>query len=136
MQNFLFKSLMPNSKPRIIYFAIITFIIVLGLLSRKSSSIPLYVGDILWATMVFFIIRFLLIDDSWKKVAVIALLICFTIEASQLYEANWINLIRRTLPGRLILGQGFLWSDLIAYIIGVCGGVIINRLTDKRIKNI
>ena len=47
------------------------------------------------------------------------------IEISQLYHAPWIDSIRRTTLGGLILGFGFLWSDLACYAVGVGLGVII-----------
>ena len=40
------------------------------------------------------------------------------IEFSQLYQENWIIEIRNTTLGHLVLGQGFLWSDLLAYTFG------------------
>ena len=41
---------------------------------------------------------------------------------SQLYHAPWIDAIRDTLPGALVLGYGFLWSDLACYAAGVALG--------------
>jgi hypothetical protein len=119
---------MPNffNKSRIIYFFSIVLIICLGLSSRKINFIPLFVGDILWATMIFFIVRCLLLNMSIRAIAFISILICFSVEFSQLYQAEWINVVRHTLPGRLILGQGFLWSDLIAYIAGVFIAIIVD----------
>jgi len=100
---------------------IITFIIViaLGLLSRKMAAIPLWVGDVLWALMVYLLVRALFINSSLKHVVLISLLFCFVIEFSQLYQAPWINQLRSTTLGHLILGQGFLWGDLLAYVVGV-----------------
>jgi len=46
------------------------------------------------------------------------------IEMSQLYQAEWINNIRHTTLGGLILGQGFLWSDIVAYTAGVIIGAL------------
>ena len=122
----------PHLRLRTVYLIIIGIVIALGLLSRKISIIPFFVGDTLWATMIFFIVRFILVTDSWKKVAVISLLICFAVEVSQLYQAHWINSVRRTLPGRLILGQGFLWTDLVAYTVGICVGVMVDRATHQK----
>jgi glycopeptide antibiotics resistance protein len=62
--------------------------------------------------MVFFIIRLLLIKAKKKKIALLALLLCYAIECFQLYQAEWIIEIRKTVLGRYVLGQGFLWSDL------------------------
>jgi hypothetical protein len=47
-----------------------------------------------------------------------------------LYHANWIDTIRKTTLGGLILGYGFLWSDLLAYAIGIAAGVIIEFLSE------
>jgi len=106
----------------LIYIAVI---IMLGLLSRKVAVIPVWVGDALYATMIFYIVRGLFPEKGILWIAAAELCICFTIECSQLYQASWINNIRSTLPGRLILGQGFLWTDLIAYIAGTFAGFII-----------
>jgi hypothetical protein len=38
---------------------------------------------------------------------------------SQLHHAPWIDAIRNTRPGALVLGYGFLWSDLACYVAGV-----------------
>jgi len=115
-------------RQKIIYAFIILIIIILGLLSRKTIVLPAVTGDALYASMMYFIVRFFLIKYKIKEVAIISLAICFAIEFSQLYQAPWINTIRTTLPGRLILGQGFLWVDLLAYVAGVALAVLIDRL--------
>lgn len=108
---------MTESK-RIIYALLVLVVIALGILSRKVTAIPLIVGDILYAVMMFFLIKFLLIQLRYWKVALISLSICYFIEISQLYRATWINQIRNTTIGALVLGNGFLWSDMIAYTVG------------------
>ncbi len=50
------------------------------------------------------------------------------IDLSQLYHAPWIDSIRQTTIGGLILGFGFLWSDLACYALGVGLGVAIETL--------
>ncbi|WP_413670335.1 DUF2809 domain-containing protein [Mucilaginibacter sp. Mucisp86] len=117
---------MKFKKNRITYFILIIIAIVLGLLSRHFAAIPLFIGDILWATMVYFIMRFLFINKSVKFNVIVALIFCFAIEFSQLYKAPWINDLRHTLFGRLVLGEGFLWSDLLCYAIGVGMGTGID----------
>ena len=47
------------------------------------------------------------------------LIVCFVIEFCQLLTYDWLVQLRATLPGRMILGQGFLWSDICAYAAGV-----------------
>lgn len=106
-------------KTRLYYFLFIFFIIILGLVSRKIDFIPLAVGDILYAVMIYFIVRFLFIKQKSIKIAITSIIICYTIEFLQLYQASWIVEIRNTTLGHLVLGQGFLWSDLLAYTFGI-----------------
>ena len=75
--------------------------------------------------------RFLFINFCRKKSAFVALLICYCIEALQLYNAEWIIALRATLFGRYVLGQGFLWSDILAYTLGI----VIAFFADKSFKN-
>jgi len=119
-------------KTRILYLFIICLIIILGLLSRKVDFIPLFVGDILYAVMIYFIVRFLFINFSQIKIATIAILICYTIEILQLYQASWIIEIRKNTFGHLIFGQGFLWSDILAYTLGIGISYILEKFTFKR----
>ncbi len=42
------------------------------------------------------------------------------IEFLQLWQPDWLQAIRATLPGRLVLGNSFAWSDFLSYVVG-CG---------------
>lgn len=114
-------------KSRIAWFTIICITIVLGLASRHFKIIPLFVGDILWATMVYFTVRFLFINKPVSFIATISLLFSFAIEFSQLYKAPWIDNIRPTLFGRLVLGATFNWGDMVCYAVGVGIGVLVDK---------
>ncbi|HHT96568.1 MAG TPA: DUF2809 domain-containing protein [Clostridiales bacterium] len=118
---------------RVQYFMLICIIIILGLVSRKISFVPLFVGDILWAIMILFIIQFLFIDIELKVLFLVSLMICYMVEISQLYQVDWLNYIRMTTPGRLVLGQGFLWSDIISYTVGI---TIVTFIKAARLKQI
>lgn len=100
---------------------------MLGLASRHFSITPLFVGDILWATMIYFIVRFFFINKPVSIIATISLLFSFAIEFSQLYKAPWIDSIRPTLFGRLVLGATFNWGDMVCYAFGVGIGVLVDR---------
>lgn len=124
---------------RVVYLILIIIVMILGLLSRKLDGIPkiisLYAGDILWALMVFLIITFILNNKSTLFNIFIAIIFSYGIEISQLYHAPWIDSIRNTILGGLILGFGFLWSDLICYTIGIfIGGIIEDILRRVKIK--
>jgi hypothetical protein len=81
-----------------------------------------YAGDTLYATMVFVALGILTPRASTARLAATALAISCAIEISQLHHAPWIDAIRRTLPGALVLGYGFLWSDVACYAAGVALG--------------
>jgi hypothetical protein len=64
-------------------------------------------------------------------VAPLTIAISFSVEFSQLYQAEWINTIRSTRIGALFLGVGFKWSDLPCYtvgcLMGVTGEILVSR---------
>jgi hypothetical protein len=102
-------------------------VIVLGMASRYIHGLfPLvlgkYPGDALWALMMFLGLGYLMPGNSTIKNLVIAIVISFAVEISQLYQAPWINSIRNTTLGHLVLGSGFGWVDFLAYIAGILVG--------------
>ena len=114
-------------KDRLKYILLTIIIIIIGLLSRKFTNIfPLYIGDILWATMVYFIFRGLFINTMYKQIFLYTLIFSYTIEFFQLYKSPWINHIRSIRIFGLILGYGFLWRDLVYYTIGAAIGFSID----------
>ncbi|PFD42096.1 hypothetical protein CN285_11520 [Bacillus cereus] len=120
---------MINKRNRILYAIFTIIVIVLGLSSRKFAyALPdilnAYLGDALWALMIFMGFGFLFPKIETKKLAIISLIFCYGIEISQLYHAEWIDSIRATTLGGLVLGYGFLWSDLVAYTIGIGVGML------------
>lgn len=118
-------------KNRFSYFILIISTIVLGILSRKIVGVPTFFGDILYAIMIYFGMKFLFIKNNFLIIFIIALIFCFGIEFLQLYTAEWMVAIRRTTLGRYVLGQGFLWSDLAYYTFGI----IIAFLIDFNLVN-
>ena len=113
-------------KSRIGWFIVICITVALGLASRHFKVVPLFVGDILWATMVYFIVRFLFISKPIKFIAIASLIFSYAIETLQLYKAPWIDSIRPTLFGRLVLGSTFNWGDMISYTLGVGLAVLVD----------
>ena len=73
--------------------------------------------------MVYLLASVLIPTKSMSIRATVSLLIAFSIETSQLYHAPWIDGIRQTTLGGLVLGFGFLWTDLICYTVGIILGV-------------
>ncbi len=86
--------------------------------------------------MIYFIVRFLLIESPSKNIAILSISICYTIEFLQLYQAEWIFEIRNTTFGHLVLGQGFLWSDLLAYTLGILISYFFEKIVLAYITNL
>lgn len=117
---------------RKVYFILIPAVMGLGILSRKLSYllpnfVNTYLGDAIWAAMIYVMMAFVFANKLPKEVAIFSLLFCYSIELSQLYQAPWINAIRNTTFGALVLGSGFLWSDLLAYALGVGMAFLIEK---------
>ena len=115
---------------RFIYATAALAVIALGLLSRRHpdflpAALGKEPGDALWALMVFcgFGVLYPKLPATFNALA--AFTFSCAIEFFQLYQAPWIESIRDTLPGRLILGRGFLWSDIAAYAFGILVGCVV-----------
>lgn len=121
---------------RIAYLIAIVITILLGLCSRKwSILLPSFVaqnaGDMLWAMMVYFGFRLLLVSKSTLTAIWLSFFFSFGIEFSQLYQEDWINQIRGTTLGALILGKGFLAEDLVRYTVGIIVASVLDKVTLK-----
>lgn len=119
----------PN--PRSAYLLLALAAIVAGLSSRQfSECLPAwlaeYGGDTMWALTVYWFVGLLFatppIQFSILLRTCLALGFAFSIEFSQLYQAPWINSLRETRLGGLVLGFGFLWTDLVCYSVGTLFG--------------
>ncbi len=113
----------------IVWLLLIVLTVALGIGSRRfPHGLPLflaiYTGDTLWALAAFLLIGLVMPRAPTRRVALLALALSVLVELSQLYRAPWIDSIRRTTVGGLILGFGFLWSDLVCYAAGVGLGVL------------
>jgi glycopeptide antibiotics resistance protein len=121
------------SKLRLAYLVAVIVCILLGLGSRTYSYLLLFflaenAGDVLWAMMVYFMFRHFLIEKGLHRAVLYSFLFSFGIEFSQLYQELWINNIRGTLLGGLILGRGFLEVDLIRYTFGIMIASTIDKV--------
>lgn len=86
------------------------------------ASVRDVVGDALWALMMFAWIGALWPQGLLRTRAGFALLICWTVEISQSYHTPWLDALRRTAVGQLVLGSGFNVRDLGSYALGVLVG--------------
>ncbi len=108
-------------------------LIVIGLgLGSRWDAVGLpplaakYAGDSLWGLVVFLGVALVQPRRSTRSVACLAAAFACAVELSQLYHALWLDAVRRTLPGALVLGtpeSKFAWADIAAYLIGISAGV-------------
>lgn len=123
-------------RSRVVYAVVLVAIVAAGLASRRfgpflPSFVATYAGDTLWASMVYVGLGLLFPRAGTRTLAVAALAFAVADEISQLYHAPWIDAIRGTRLGALVLGYGFLWSDLACYAAGVvmaaCVDMVLHR---------
>lgn len=115
-----------------IYLPTILFLIAIGLPSRTFGEfLPhwyiTYAGDFLWAMMFFFlyclIFKLKTIHAFWLTIAT-----TYLIEVTQIFHPEWLVWLRSFKLIGLVIGYGFIWSDIIAYTLGISLGAIIDKL--------
>jgi glycopeptide antibiotics resistance protein len=112
------------SKDRLIYFTAVIITMAAGLASRRFGELlPDFVhehfGDALWAAMIYFGVRMVWINRSREWAMIVSLMFSWAIECSQIIQTPWLNEVRSTVLGALILGHGFLAMDLLRYAVGI-----------------
>ena len=127
-------------KYRIILLINIILIIPLGYTVRFSHGIaPEWINDCLGslAYEIFWILFFLFLYPQasliWTAVGV-CLFSC-GLEFLQLWQPPWLQALRATLPGRLVLGNTFTWSDFPPYFVGSFLGWLWVRWLYNRIES-
>jgi hypothetical protein len=84
-------------------------------------------GDALWAAMIAWWAGALAPGARLATRSALAYAICVLVEVSQLYHVPWLDAVRATRPGHLVLGSGFDPRDLVAYAAGVAGTALLER---------
>lgn len=127
-------------KYRIILLINIILIIPLGYTVRFYHGIaPEWVNDCLGAIayQIFWILFVLFIYPKASLIWTAVGVFFFTcgIEFLQLWQPPWLQALRATLPGRLVLGNSFTLSDFPPYLIGSLLGWVWAKLLYNRIDS-
>lgn len=130
----------PDLRRRAVALAAAIATVALGLASRRFGGalpefIATYAGDTLWALLVYLLATMLAPSASIARRALSALAFAFAIELSQLYHAPWIDEIRANRLAALVLGSGFLWSDLVCYTAGIAFGAAVEALAGRATRD-
>lgn len=112
-------------------------VIALGLASRRyGNALPVviarYAGDTLWATAAYLALSVVWRGARVRSLAAAAALISLAVELSQLARPPWLQRVRRWPGATLLLGYGFLASDLVCYAVGVVLGVALDLIVWRR----
>ena len=124
---------------RVSYLLIFIFCTWLAITTRTHKEwfhpiIVQYGGDTIWAGMFLFLLRVFFIKTKLWKLALITFAAGVADETLQLYHAPWIESIRHTRIGGLMLGYGFLWSDIVCYAVGVIIAYLIIVFIERLFK--
>src|SRR5690349_21325506 len=86
-------------RPRLPYFVVCVLLIAISLPARYTDWYPnfvvIYVADAVWAVMVYLLLAGTVQQVKPLKMLLIALVGCWLVEFSQLYQAEWINELRQ-----------------------------------------
>ena len=109
---------------------IIFLLLALGLPSRTIPDYfphwyVTYAGDFLWATMFFFLYCLVFRLTTWQAFW-ITLATTYFIEFTQLFHPPWLTWLRSFKLIGLVIGYGFIWSDIVAYTLGISFGALID----------
>jgi hypothetical protein len=101
----------------------IAFIVPFGLLTKFYRGVGQAWLNDTFGGIPYEIFWMLLVALIWPRlrpaaIALIVFLATCLLEFLQLWQPDWLQAIRATLPGRLVLGNSFTWSDFPYYAIG------------------
>ncbi|HEY9831335.1 MAG TPA: DUF2809 domain-containing protein [Stenomitos sp.] len=103
---------------------LISLLIILpvGYMIRFHGAAPEWLNDTL-GSIAYEIFLILLIAVLFPKASPLwtAIGVCLAtclVEFLQLWQPPFLQALRATFPGRLVLGNSFTWSDFISYFIG------------------
>jgi hypothetical protein len=115
-----FKPFMPY---RISLLLSIVLIVPIGYVARFSQgwisdSLHDALGSLAYEVFWILLVQFFYPKTSPLRTAVGVCLATCAIEVLQLWQPPFLQAVRATLPGRLILGNTFMWSDFPPYGLG------------------
>lgn len=126
-----------NARPRRAIVALLFLTVLCGLASRKFPALfpaflAQYAGDTLWAAMVYWLIALFRPRVQVPVGGAVAFSIALGVELSQRFHAPWLDTLRSTSLGAMLLGQGFLWTDVACYAAGVAFAMALDLLLLKQ----
>lgn len=120
-------------RPAARYLVLAATTIAVGLVIQRHGAIlgpaPRDIaGDALWAMMMVWLVSVVWHHRERILRLGAAFTICVAVELSQLLHAPWLDRIRASTPGHLVLGADFDPGDLLAYGLGIVVAGLLDRL--------
>jgi len=116
------------TRVRIFAIAVVVIIVPIGLFARSHRAgadpgtligfLATYVGDTLWPILFFFLGRFVWPSARMLHLFIGTLALTFAIEFSQLWQPDWLQWLRTQPVIGFILGNSFIWSDVVCCFVG------------------
>ncbi|MBL7813510.1 MAG: DUF2809 domain-containing protein [Saprospiraceae bacterium] len=102
-----------DTKNRLFYLLLAVFTAAFALYLRSIWQhlpffINIWIGDFLWAIMVFWLSRIVFLRTESQKLTLSLIVFCWFVEASQTFHTPSLDAFRDTTLGGLLLGHGFL----------------------------
>jgi hypothetical protein len=124
----------PASRKRVRYLVLAMGTIAVGLMVHLGGSFlpPVFrdiLGDALWAMMIVWWMGVAAPQLPLRTRGLAALAVCVAVELSQRYHTPFLDALRATLPGHLVLGSGYDPRDFLGYTAGVVVAVVLARAT-------
>jgi hypothetical protein len=115
--------------------AALLVVVALALLSRRyplPGVFAEHTGDALYATAAYFLFALCSPGARPSRLAAGAFAFAAAIECAQLLTWPWLEAIRSTRVGALLLGQGFQVADLVAYACGAIAASVADVTFHRR----
>jgi len=123
------EPLMSNAtRTRIFAVAVVLIVIPIGLFARSHRAgadgstwdgfLATYTGDTLWPIMFYFMGRFVWPTASCTVLFAGTVVLTLAIEFGQLWQPDWLQWLRAQPVIGFLLGNSFIWSDVVCCLIG------------------
>lgn len=126
------------ARTRLLAASMIALVIPLGLLARSHRAgatletldgfLATYAGDTLWPVMFYFMGRFVWPAARCRTLVWAVLAITLGLEFSQLWKPPLLQFLRAQPISGFILGNHFIWSDVVCCLAGTALAFVIDWL--------
>ena len=128
------------TRKRFQYAAAAALLILVALGLRTIwASLPfwfnVWTGDFLWALMLYYLGLAVFMPADKFRFTLGLVVFCWLVEGLQSMHTPWLDAFRDTRFGGLLLGHGFLWSDIVSYTAGAVAGYFVDVCGLPKVKN-